>query len=148
MALYDGHPTEASVYISSCIYPSGALKCFWYRRRIPYWVTPFSFMTSQLWSCVGTLGTERGSLAAAPQWITAMETARNSVYDIWRASKEVALTVFSPGHACICKVSSLLPKVPCAWNCSDSCFDERRPNQLQTNNSQNITVSIKIYIYT
>lgn len=107
MAPYDGHPTDTSVYISICVHPSGGLKCFWCRRKIPNWVTPFSFMVSQLWSQLGTLRAYRGSLAAAPQWITAMETARNSVYDIWRASKEVALTIFSPSHAHTYEVSTV-----------------------------------------
>lgn len=105
MAPYDGHPTDTSVYISICMHPSSGLKCL--VRKIPNWVTPFSFMVSQLWSQLGTLGAYRCSLAAAPWWITAMETARNSVYDIWRASKEVALTTFSPSHAHICKVSTV-----------------------------------------
>lgn len=100
-------PHNTPVYISSCLHLSGGLKCFWCRRKIPYWVTHFSFMFSQLWSCVKTPGADRGSLAAAPQRITAMETARNSVYDIWGASKEVSQTIFSPGHAHICKVSTI-----------------------------------------
>ncbi|XP_064279848.1 uncharacterized protein LOC135302833 isoform X3 [Passer domesticus] len=88
----------------------------------------FSFSwPPQLWSCVKTPGADRGSLAAAPQSITAMETARNSVYDIWRASTEVALTIFSPGHACICKVSTIF-----CPTCHDSYVQEEGGHDLQS----------------